>query len=120
MVHVTPERIVYDTKKAQRLGKNGGTAQAGSDAQVKHRSWTETLYITPRGRLFMVRDGGRRSRYRKGDGDDAKPGRYFKALNKAEALQWSLDAGKKNLFAKLLTIEDEPLADLAKERTGHA
>ena len=115
MVRITAGRLRFDTATAQKLGQRKGQSVTGSDAQIRNRAWTETLYLTPNGRLFLACEGGKQSRHRNGDGEDAKPGNHIEIFNKAQALQWAL--GKHTLCAKLLTIEEKPLDNIARERT---
>uniref|UniRef100_A0A6M3JNK3 Uncharacterized protein n=1 Tax=viral metagenome TaxID=1070528 RepID=A0A6M3JNK3_9ZZZZ len=103
LVHITADRLIYDTAKSEKLGQATGKARRGSAAQIRDRTWTETLYQTPKGRLFLACRGGRRSRHRKGDGDAARAGQHIEPYTQAQALQWCLDKGKKDLFAKLIT-----------------
>lgn len=116
MIRITGAGLKYDTRTATKLGQLKGQSVTGSAAQIRNRAWTETLYVTPNGRLFLACEGGKRSRHRIGDGEHARPGKRIELFTKAQALQWAL--GQHALCAKILAIDTDPLDKLAKQRTS--
>tara|TARA_Y100000310_G_scaffold63233_1_gene58528 strand:+ start:1279 stop:1797 length:519 start_codon:yes stop_codon:yes gene_type:complete len=95
---------LYNTDTALKLAVYSSKARAGSAAQLRDRTWKETLFISRQGNLFLQLYGGRTTRFAvdRGDGKGKQRATFLQALTADEALQWCLKAKKQDLFAQLL------------------